>query len=45
MFAQNLQANAAAVTGWREELIPQVGGTVVAVDDYELMAYRGSPHA
>jgi hypothetical protein len=42
---ENLQASADAVTGWREELIPQVGGTVVAVDDYELMAYRGSPNA
>jgi len=41
----NLQAAASAVTGWREELIPQVGGIVVAVDDYELMAYRGSPNA
>ncbi len=41
----NLQAAAAAVTGWREELIPRVGGIVVVVDDYELMAYRGSPNA
>lgn len=39
---ENLRASVASVAGWRGELIAKVAGTVVAVNDLESMACRGS---
>jgi hypothetical protein len=35
---ENLRAAAATVAGWREQDVPALGGTVVSVDEYEVIA-------
>jgi ATP-dependent protease Clp ATPase subunit len=35
---KELQASADTVAAWKKELIPQVGGRVVSVDEYEVIA-------
>jgi hypothetical protein len=35
---KELRASADTVAAWKEELIPQAGGKVVSVDEYEVIA-------
>jgi ATP-dependent protease Clp ATPase subunit len=35
---KELQASADTVAGWKEELIPQAGGRLVSVEEYEVIA-------
>ena len=35
---KELQASADTVAAWKQELIPQAGGKVVSVDEYEVIA-------
>ena len=35
---KELQASADTVAAWKEELIPQAGGRLVSVDEYEVIA-------
>jgi len=34
----NLRASAETVAGWREQDVPALGGTVISVDEYEVIA-------
>jgi hypothetical protein len=35
---ENLRASAEMVAGWREQDVPALGGTVISVDEYEVIA-------
>jgi hypothetical protein len=35
---ENLRASAETVAGWREQDVPALGGTVISVDEYEVIA-------
>jgi hypothetical protein len=35
---EDLQASADTVAAWKEELIPQAGGKLISVDEYEVIA-------
>jgi hypothetical protein len=39
---KELRASADTVAAWKEELIPQAGGRLVSVDEYEVIAEEPS---